>query len=65
MRPEGTKTLYSKVIALLDFLLPSEAQAIKMAKAVGQPVNIMKNSCKAAIYTSAFVNCVKSLDQTS
>ena len=47
------------------FLLPSEAQAIKMAMAVGQPVNIMKNSCKAAIYTSAFVNCVKSLDQTS
>ena len=36
-----------------------------MAMAVGQPVNIMKNSCKAAIYTSAFVNCVKSLDQTS
>ena len=50
MRPEGTKTLYSKVIALLDFLLPSEAQAIKMAMAVGQPVNIMKNSGAAAIF---------------
>ena len=32
------------------FLLPSEAQAIKMAMAVGQPVNIMKNSGVAAIF---------------
>ena len=32
------------------FLLPSEALAIKMAMAVGQPVNIMKNSGAAAIF---------------
>ena len=34
------------------FFLPSEAQAIKMAMAVGQPVNIMKNSGVAAIFVA-------------
>ena len=46
----GKPINFIKIAAKRLFSLPSEAQAIKMAMAVGQPIIIMKNSCKAAIF---------------